>query len=275
MCLPNDEPNDVFALCTDVKPKKLRADFLSIRPIINSDATAYIAHGKAGTLNEFPSRKAIRGVSHKKLKANYSSRLLNKDRPERKVYNRIKLSAHRCPYCDVGKIKQVDHFLPQALYSSLIVNPYNLVPTCRDCNFDKLDIIPNTPADVVLHPYFDDVSDEVWLSATLIESAPASIQFSVVHVANYSDVLNARIRKHFEVFDLAETYSVMAASELSAHNMQYGEVYERSGAAEVKDELLRTWRSKKSVSNNSWQTAAYHAFANSDWYCDGGFLGEG
>jgi len=126
---PVDDGDDVYAQCTDVRTKVLRAKYLSIRDTISDDGVDYFNHGTSGSLHLFQPRRAIGRVSHKQLKANYKSRLLNKERPERAVYDRIRLSTRRCPYCDVGKIKQVDHFLPQARYSSVIVNPLNLLPS--------------------------------------------------------------------------------------------------------------------------------------------------
>ena len=116
------------------------------------------------------------------------------------------------------------------------------------------------------------MSEYRWLSAEVLETEPASLRFYVEVVPEYSDELNERISNHFDVFDLAETYSVIAGPEIAGHAMQYMSTYEIGGRDEVKDELLRTFRVKKAINKNSWLTATYRALARSEWYCDGGFL---
>lgn len=274
--VPIDTAVDAYTLCANAAKGARKIELKSIRSLITEDAANYNLLASAGQLHQFPRRKDINGVLHNTLKANYSRRMVDPKHPARQIYDRIKLlAAGRCPYCDVGKVKEVDHFLPKSDYSSVIVHPCNLVPCCRDCNREKLNGLPLSPSDVVLHPYFDDVSEHKWLSAKVVRGAPAALLFEVVDSPSFSATVNARIRKHFKVFDLATTYSVMAGTEISKNQTLYADAFSSGGALEVKDELYRTWDACRSSNLNSWRTATYDALRKSSWYFNGGFLGSG
>jgi len=69
-----------------------------------------------------------------------------------------------CPYCNVNpvgvgvdkkrKIKtrnQIDHFFPEAIYPFLSISLFNLIPSCTDCNKNKLSF--DTYINEMVYPY--------------------------------------------------------------------------------------------------------------------------
>jgi len=165
----------------------------------------------------------------------------------------------------------LDHHLPKAHYPALAVTPLNLVPSCGDCNKAKLDSIPREAAAVSLHPYFDNIDGKTWLKAVVIETRPAALRFRVDAPTEWGKVLEQRVRNHFEVLNLAELYASQAAEELLNIRYQLIDLHAAAGMDSVRSDLESRASSCACARRNGWRTAAYSAWAASDWFCDGGF----
>jgi hypothetical protein len=156
-------------------------------------------------------------------------------------------------------------------YPGLAVTPTNLVPSCYDCNKTKASTIPTTPENGTLHPYFDDIDAHRWLTAAVIDTAPAAVLFSIIRPADWSDTLLARVRHHFKLLNLASLYSGHAAEELSNIRDYISSLHATAGTEGVRQHLHDQANSREAARRNSWQTAMYRALEVSDWYCNGGF----
>jgi hypothetical protein len=125
--------------------------------------------------------------------------------------------------------------------------------------------------EVTLHPYFDDVDDEEWLFATVIRTDPASLRFWVGSPQRWDELLTQRVNRHFDAFGLAKLYAAQAANELVNIRHHLEALYEQDGSAGVGAHLAELAASRHAAHKNSWQTAAYRAWATSAWFCEGGF----
>jgi hypothetical protein len=68
--------------------------------------------------------------------------------------------------------------------------------------------------EVALHPYYDDLGDDVWLVARVVERRPTALRFGVEVPAAWSPVMAARVLHHFRSLGLAALYASEAAEEL-------------------------------------------------------------
>ena len=177
-----------------------------------------------------------------------------------------------CPLCGHRTVSTIDHYLPKAAFPSLVVVPYNLVPACGVCNKVKLVDAPESAEDQTLHPYYDDVTDDQWLFAKVIETSPSSIVFFVRAPADWDEVLKARVDHHFDVLELGQLYSCQAATELANIRFQLENILRSAGAEAVQGHLNEGAISRRANHINSWQTAMYQAMAESIRFCNGGFL---
>jgi len=177
----------------------------------------------------------------------------------------------RCPLCGHRLVATLDHFLPKALYPALAVAPLNLVPACSDCNKAKHDAAPTTEEEVIIHPYFEDIEDEPWLYATVVETTPAAVSFFVRPPAGWSATLAARVKHHFRSLGLSKLYAAQAAEELLNIRLDLETVFGIDGAPAVADHLAAMARSREEAHTNSWQTAMYAALSVSEWFRGGGF----
>lgn len=57
----------------------------------------------------------------------------------------------RCPYCSIGEIATLDHYMPKSKYKALALCRLNLVPMCWVCNRSKSF---NKPYRNFVHPYY-------------------------------------------------------------------------------------------------------------------------
>ena len=158
-----------------------------------------------------------------------------------------------------------------AHYPALAVVPVNLVPACSDCNKTKLASVPHAPEDVSIHPYFDDVAKERWLYVKVVEVAPATLQFRMEPSTAWDPLLAERARRHFRQLKLSWLYGSEAAEELLNIRHLLIELNTSGGAVNIRAYLEEHAESCLAGRLNGWRGATYEAWAESDWFCNGGF----
>jgi hypothetical protein len=169
------------------------------------------------------------------------------------------------------RCRHLDHHLPKVGYPFLSVTPTNLVPACSDCNKNKTGTSPATAEEQSLHPYFDNIDHDQWLSADVIEERPSSLRFFVDPSQGWSPSLTLRVRRHFDVFGLDALYGAQAATELAGIAYVLGAQFDAAGAEGVRTYVEGQAVSRSKVNLNHWTAATYRALSSSHWYCSGGF----
>jgi hypothetical protein len=203
----------------------------------------------------------------------YTQRMAKMGAPGRDIYDEIFASSPqgRCPLCTQRSVATLDHHLPKAHFPALAVAPLNLIPACSDCNKAKLASVPTRAEEVPLHPYYDDLGDEVWLRAMVVERQPTALRFRVVTPAAWTAVLSARVENHFRALGLAALYASEAAEELINFRHQLHMLQDADPESGVRDELTRRANSCALGRPNGWRAATYRAWSESEWFCGGGF----
>lgn len=241
--------------------------------VVNASAR-YNRNAKRGTLHQIPPVAVVApDITTEEMGKVYTQRMAKNGAAGRDIYDEIFSSSPqgKCPLCDQRPVATIDHHLPKAHYPALAVAPVNLLPACSDCNNAKRDAIPTRAEEVALHPYYDDLGDDVWLVARVVERRPTALRFKVEVPAAWSPVLAARVLHHFRSLRLAALYASEAAEELINIRHQLVTLRESDPASGVRDELQRRATSCRIGRQNGWRAAAYHAWHQSDWFCDGGF----
>ncbi|RWQ28087.1 MAG: hypothetical protein E5Y88_29890 [Mesorhizobium sp.] len=257
--------------------QSIRDEDLTIRLALIGDQveeaeTAYVEHGKNETLFSIMQSGGIGDVTGDEMKRVYKGTFA-KSKSTRHIYDAIKkLSPNDiCPMCAQRTVGTLDHYLAQSLHPALVVTPANLVPSCGDCNKAKLDAQPGVANEQTLHPYFDNVDDDLWLRASVEERSPAALLYFPDPPPDWSETMQTRLLLHFRTFGLGALYASHSAVELT--NIRYGlqRIGERGTIDDIRAELLRRAESSAAAHINSWQTAMYTALAASDWFCAGGY----
>jgi hypothetical protein len=131
--------------------------------------------------------------------------------------------------------------------------------------------LPTSANQETLHPYYDNIDGDRWLFAEVVDGTPAALLFRVQAPANWSAVLADRVALHFKTWGLGALYSAESADELLNIRWQLETLHAAGGAALVETELRERAASCRRARMNGWRTAAFEAFADSAWFCDGGF----
>lgn len=198
----------------------------------------------------------------------YDRKFAQKGEGGRQYYDTIMLLSpnNRCPYCAQRDVSTLDHYLPKAQYPTYAITPYNLIPACKDCNTGKRDDKLGCREDEVIHPYYDDFSNEKWIIAKMIEKEPIAFEFKVKCPDNWNDIEKSRVQNHFEKFQLNRLYQPYASEEFGACFNRIQRLYKRCGKEGAIEGLKEDIEDKESIRLNTWQAAMYQAIIDSEWF---------
>lgn len=270
---PNYAAGEVYQLCTSkIRKVKDRPRFAGIIATIILAESEYDTHGANTSLHEIPTAENVNGILTVEEMGTVYDRMVGKTTPGWPVYNALKTQTKKCPYCGTRDVKTLDHFLSQSSYPSLVVCPLNLVPSCWECNHEKLTTPVTQPEDQLIHPYYDDIEDDQWLMAVVVQSNPVSVLFTVHAPGNWKHLTKIRMENHFKLFNLDELYTSNAASAMASRRLQFKRLHERGGVAEVRGFCLETAESIRAVNLNDWEAVMYQALGDSDWFVTQGCL---
>lgn len=275
MDAPDLLPGDVFAACISrIRDPRLKLKMESIAHLVVAASADFDRLATQTRLHQFVRQAVVGGVvSTAEMEAVYTQRMAKKSAPGRDAYDELFISAlnGKCPLCGHRTVSTLDHHLPKAHYPVLAVVPLNLVPACGDCNKSKLAVLPTSPNQETLHPYYDNVDGDRWLFAEVVVSTPAALRYRVQAPAHWSVVLADRVALHFKTLGLGALYSAESADELMNIRGQLETIHAAGGSALVETELRERATSCRRARMNGWRTAAFEALADSAWFCDGGF----
>lgn len=273
---PNCSARSVFTTCISrVRNQELAARLAGAASAIETASEQFHRAAQRHQLYEIAAHDTVQpDITVGEMEKVYTQRMAKNGAPGRHIYDEIFASSPggRCPLCMQRFVATLDHHLPEAHYPALAVAPLNLLPACSDCNKAKLDAIPTTAEAVPLHPYYDDLGDEIWLTANVVERRPSALRFAIVRSRDWSDTLAHRVNNHFRSLGLGALFASEAAEELLNIRHQLGILRMADPGNGIREELERRAESCAAARINGWRSAAYRAWSQSDWFCDGGFL---
>jgi hypothetical protein len=243
--------------------------------IFNEDL--YLALAATSTLHTFGlSERVLTGEENSDIRWIYDQRFAKKSGPARALYNAIVgASPHgRCPLCLHQAAQALDHYLPKSAFGSLALTPANLVPICDRCNKKKGAYSTSISSEQPFHAYFERLSQLDWLQAILTETAYAPLRFVVHHPSDWTAEFAARADLHFNRLELNDLYSANAAAELSGIEFRLREILKAGSADDVRAYMNDLADSYARSPTMHWRSAAFRAWAASDWFCAGGFTPE-
>jgi hypothetical protein len=284
-CPKFDESTDfksgqLYSICiSKIRKKSIRKTMKGIVCDIKNAEDAYAVNASNNALfqvckdfknDQLPS---IDCNIKKQLIKTYSDRMVKQDSPGRVFYNRIMLVSPNqiCPLCGTGVVNSLDHHLPKTHFSVYSVTPFNLVPVCAWCQYEKGTYSPEKEGDQLLHPYFDDFDCEVWLASMVVEGEPAVFKFFTAPPNNWSEVKKDRVARHLNELKLAKLFTSLAGQRLSSIRLRLNKLINAGSSDSVREYFIEELESLEQVHKNSWESAMYRAAINSEWFCNGGF----
>lgn len=263
----------IIELCADsVQDKALAMRILGSYETLSKAEANYKLLGTTNDLYSIAATATVNDwVSRGEMETLYTQTFARKGGPTRDIYDAIRGSSPGglCPLCNQRPVSTLDHHLAKTEHATFAVTPINLVPSCKDCNTDSRVRKPASKGEQTLHPYFDSVDGEVWLTAQLIPGTPPSLVFAATPPAHWSQDIQAIVRNHFDIFGLAALYATHAASELV--NIHFDIEAKPWDHHVLKAHLQEQASNRRKIVRNSWQAAVYEGLASSEWFCGGGY----
>ena len=256
-----------------VQSNPLRVRLVAAADTVEATEAEYRIRGPAAELFAIASTQEVgEWVNGPEMETLYTGTFARLGSPVRHHYDTLKSSARNniCPSCAQRVVGTLDHFLPQSTHPALTVAPINLLPCCADCNKSKLHYVAASSAEQLIHPYFDDVDDAIWLVATVGETTPPTLQFVVSDPPTWPLLKCQRMRQHFKILGLGALYASHSGAELENLRFNLQKLRRTGGPNVVRQHLLEQEESRRDAHRNSWQAALYAALAASPWFCDVG-----
>lgn len=273
------EPNKVIDFYLNKKgvSAKHKKNITRVRTEILSDAKMY---QKLAALNKMHLMKSkmsqVDQVAANSLEFLYGTYL-----DESGVRSFIFKQTLLCPGCQRNYATQrstLDHFLPSSHYPNFYVLPWNLVPTCGDCNRIKNNAVPLSKADNLPHPYFNSLLfKKNWLKITISETVPLVYDFSFDEkLKKYEKQM---VLNHLLAYKLEDVFISHISTIFAEHDDDFKEIFDDSGPAGLKN-YVQVLKAEAYVSNSRkrkfWPINIEHAFFSalfeSEWFCQSYYL---
>lgn len=265
---PRLDPSRIYDKCISSCRDRSKKIYLeSLKGLVSASAGEY--EQKAAN-NQLHLQTKHQYVHPQYIKNLYKEKMVAKSGPCRAEYDLL-LSIPPfgiCPLCNSRPVNTLDHQLPKVEFPELSVLPTNLVPSCRDCNSEKLAEIPSTEIERTFHPYYDDFGSGEWLFAKISNAPNFVIMFEVQQPPQWTNIQFRRTESHFIAFSLNKLYSSLACQELQLIEYQLEQLFESGGALALREHLEDSFQSIFIADQNNWKGALYRALMSSEWYCN-------
>jgi hypothetical protein len=273
---PKHSGRETLELCAqNLRDAVFKGRVVSVSGDVETAELDYNARAASATLHTIPRKTDVAGkVTGKEMVRLYTGVLSRKSSKARHIYNELRMgpASGLCPLCSQRPVSTLDHYLEKEHHPVFAVTPINLVPACAECNKVRSEAPRSATSDQTLHPYFDNVDDEIWLHAKVNHTDPVTVTFAADPPNSWTEQKQGRVRSHFQVLGLGTLYAVHGAVELAGIRGSLKTVADAEGFAGVQRHLAREASSREASARNSWQGALYRALCTSHWFCSFGYL---
>lgn len=265
---PEFKQDEIINNCiSNMREGTLKQRILDSKDEIVRKGIEYDQKACLGQLSHIGVHNALEGGATKDdMTKLYETKFVPKGQGGRKYYDAIKLLSLKCPYCAQREVSTLDHYLPKAKYPTYAITPYNLVPSCANCNTDKKDKSFEGREEETIHPYYDDFTDKKWIVANMIEEDPIAFEFMVHCPEVWEDIKKVRAENHFKKFELNKLYKPYASEEFRACLKRIIRLYKRGGKELAIEDLKEHIEDQEAVRLNTWKAAMYQAIIDSEWF---------
>jgi hypothetical protein len=239
-----------------------KAGLASVRGSVVKAYSRYAAmDGCGGGLNAIPRLSA---QQKKWLQSLYKATYVGGDLEDLRK-NATANAKKRCPMCDVGPPKTLDHFLPSSKLPEFSLLHRNLVAICSDCNKTKGDHWSKDQQKQYLHPYFDVIPKAaLYLLCEPLVGHVLSPEFQVFNGGGFDSRYFSRIAFQFNELHLASLYEDEAINFFNARRIHWLEILKSSGLALLqRDLVLEAVSAEQEYHRSHWQVVFVRALQSS------------
>lgn len=220
-----------------------------------------------------PSRFSFPNLSASELQYLYTGRLVGSSGDARRIYDKILANAELglCSYCIFNSADSLDHFVPKSVVPGLAIEPWNLVPSCTDCNRKLSSTFSVEGNKQPFHPYGQSLNLGRWLYAEVASLKPISIKFFVKPNTDLDLVLQDRIHWQFDQLKLERLYSVVSGSDLVEISHTLTKQFPIARQSTIEEYLFEQSEIQFGINTNRRKGVLYEALAQDPEYCGGSF----
>lgn len=197
------------------------------------------------------------GITYKDMLKVYTEKFSKQGTVGRQFYDKILASPKLgiCPICGDRPVSNLDHYMPQSEFCTLTVTPSNLVPICRDCNYIKRAFKFSSVECAPIHPYFDNVENDIWLLSRL--NSDQTVEYYVECPKYWSKILRVRVENSFKLYELNKFYAIKAGQEIADSVSRWTSILTEDSTNGLFEYLVEEKNSKEVNQLNSWRSALY------------------
>lgn len=206
------------------------------------------------------------------MKKIYSERFSNKGYKEPYVYyKKIRDAEQNCPYCNyiTRTVKQLDHHYPKSKFPSFAITVNNLVPICMDCNNLKMEYYAKNESELLIHPYYDEIVEDVFdfLKCRVIEDINIGFKFYIEKLPQWEDVTFERVKLHFEKLKIDDLYRTDFEADFVSCFEELRDLYlENKEVKEIRVAIARKVKSLLKTQIKPWSYAGFKSILESKWF---------
>lgn len=285
---PEVEVSEVANNCASkLRDRELAERVRSTIPYLEKNHADFIAATKARCTHEIdPSSYSVSDLSNEEMLWLYNRQVSRANGGARKQYELILANAlfGLCSYCQYGQATTLDHFVPKSWLPGLAIDPWNLIPSCQQCNRKLGDTWAKSEHSQLFHPYCEDVTSR-WLYAEVLEDEPVAVLFSARPDPRLDEKIRKRVINQFNELglalmygavsgkDIAEARSVLTGNHIILEKDRTDDRAEQQFDAETVSKILSETAGKLfHVDPNSRRGAVYEALSENVWFCSEGYL---
>ena len=127
---PGDSVQDVFSTCIEsYRDAALKNRLRSIVPVLSDEASRFEDCVLTSKTHTIPTADNVGGVVSKaEMLDIYESKFVKgTGRPYYDKYMSLPTNG-KCPFCGIGTVSTLDHYLPKSKYPALATTPKNMIP---------------------------------------------------------------------------------------------------------------------------------------------------
>lgn len=187
-----------------------------------------------------------------------------------KIYKELRNTAKVCPYCGyiTREVSQLDHYLPKSIFPSFSITANNLVPICKECNEKKDNYYSTNKENMLLHPYYDNMGDEIFnfIKCHIVENLNIGFDFYIEKLESWDDITFKRVKFHFNKMNLKKLYQADFIADFDSFMVELKGLILLTGQPELIPKMLEIKaESFKTAKIKPWSYAGFMAMLKSNW----------
>lgn len=255
--------------CTSGGSGKLAQALRQNKSVIEQRAALFHQHAEDATCWKLTSQDLeVPCMAIDQMKSAYKT-LMVKGPGRRPVYDAIMSGAQlrRCPLCEFGEVTTLDHFLPQSQFCATILDPFNLVPVCKDCNFALLNFVASSATDEGIHPYYWK-NEQSWLIGEVRHEEQPYIYFQPDFTSDFDAEKRSRISAYFGRLKLGDRLAVQSATAIQQISASIRSMRPLRDPNVISDHLTDyALQLEPTFGPNYWHAVVLRTLAADEWYC--------